>query len=112
RSSANGVNPTKSANRTLTTRRSATASAAATGAAGTAAKGRGAVGAGGGSGVAQVGQKFAPGRVLGPPFWQPPTSGDAHSSQNLAPATFCVPQLLQIKVGLPLDSTRPARGGA
>src|SRR3954470_15175259 len=98
RSSAKGVKPTRSANKTLTRRRSATVSFRAPGAFG--ATGAAAAGAAERvpSGVAHSEQNFAFGRLTNPQLGHPDTSGDAHSMQNFAPGMFWVPQAPQIKL--------------
>src|SRR5262249_14784412 len=92
------VNPTRSANRMLTTRRSATgpgpfapvvaglARGAGLGAAGAAALAPAC------SGVAHSEQNLAVGGLIVPQFGQPVASGVAHSEQNFAPTRFSVAQ--------------------
>ena len=83
------MKPTRSANRTETSRRSATAAELATGAC---AAGR----AVGSSGVAHSEQNFAPGRFALPQVGQDAGRGVAHSAQNLEPGRFSVPQFEQV----------------
>jgi hypothetical protein len=86
--SANVVNPTRSAKRIETTRRSATEAwpRAATGDIAPALAG---------SGWAHSPQNFSPGSFRAPQDGQGSASGAAHSEQNFRPVRFSVPQFEQ-----------------
>src|SRR3990172_4811967 len=113
RSSANGVKPTRAANRTETTRRSATAGAfrpapvLAGDAVATAAPSNvdGPV-----NGVAHWKQNLAPGGLVVPQDGQPAIIAVPHSMQNFASGRFSVAQFEQITWRLPQLSGRFVEG--
>src|SRR3954462_11971519 len=102
RSSANGVKPTRSAKRTLTTRRSALSAPVGGWAVGATGRGRAplaAAGAGPASAKPHSAQNFAPGTYGVEQLGQVDASAVPHSAQNFAVAALAVPQLEQFNVG-------------
>lgn len=108
------MNPTRSANRTDTRRRSATGSPACPAAVPLDARAAAVTGAPAVlefavSGDAHSEQNFALGGLAKPQVAQGPAKGVAHSLQNLAPARFSLPQFGQINRCQPQTTLGPER---
>src|SRR5436189_3116692 len=109
RDSLSPVNPTRSANRTETRRRSAVG-AAAGGASGGPTTGAERAAASP-SGDPHSPQNLTPGSFAAPQTGQPTASARPHSPQNFLPALFAAPQLEQVIKGLGGD-VEPVPGTA